>query len=332
MKKKLFTLSENASLEYCAAICRIGEVKPIEGSDFLGQTVVFGQNLVVRKDEMKEGDIVVYCPIETVLNKGFLSTNNLYEMGEKERNSNFKEVQQLCDEGKTDEAKSKVGFFNKHGRIKILTLRKVPSVGFIFKPENLLKWKPNLDLSDLESYMNQQFDTIDGEMFIKVYVPVIPNQHTRDGNRMRRKNEKKIKRMSRMIAGEFSFHYDTNQLNNNMWRIGPTDKVTITLKVHGCVQKDSIINTKEYGDLTIGEIVDNKIDCHIKAFDVSNGEIVYVPIDKHYMIPNDGEWYEVELENGTKLIITGNNPVWLPKLETYKRVDELNGDEYVLID
>ena len=32
--KKVFTLSENASLEYSAAICRIGEVKPIEDSDF----------------------------------------------------------------------------------------------------------------------------------------------------------------------------------------------------------------------------------------------------------------------------------------------------------
>lgn len=37
----------------------------------------------------------------------------------------------------------KWAFFNKHGRIKLLTLRNTPSVGFIFKPENLLKWKPN---------------------------------------------------------------------------------------------------------------------------------------------------------------------------------------------
>lgn len=63
--KKIFTLSKKASLEYSAAICRIGEVKPIKGSEFLGQTIVFGQSLVVRKDEMKEGDIVIYCPIET---------------------------------------------------------------------------------------------------------------------------------------------------------------------------------------------------------------------------------------------------------------------------
>lgn len=91
---------------------------------------MFGQSLVVRKDEMKEGDIVIYCPIETILNKDFLSANNLYEMGERKRN-------------------------------------------------------------------------------------------------------KKIKRMSRMVEGEFSFHFDTNQFNNNVWRFSPNDIVTISLKEHG---------------------------------------------------------------------------------------------------
>lgn len=176
--KKIFTLSKKASLEYSAAICRIGEVKPIKGSEFLGQTIVFGQSLVVRKDEMKEGDIVIYCPIETILNKDFLSANNLYEMSERKRNANFEEVQKLYEEGKEEEAKSKVGFFNKHGRIKLLTLRNTPSVDFIFKPENLLKWKPNLDLSDIESHINEQFDTIDDELFIKVYVPYTPTTTT----------------------------------------------------------------------------------------------------------------------------------------------------------
>lgn len=138
---------------------------------------------------MKEGDIVIYCPIETVLHKDFLSANNLYEMGERDRNANFEEVQKLYDEGKVDEAKSKVGFFNKNGRIKIMRLRNTPSVGFIFKPENLLKWKPNLDLSDIESYINTQFDTIDNELFIKVYVPYTPPQpQPASDRRLRKRN------------------------------------------------------------------------------------------------------------------------------------------------
>lgn len=50
------------------------------------------------------------------------------------------------------------------------------------------------------------------------------------------------------------------------------------------------------------------------------------------MIPEDGEWYEIELEDGRKITITGNNPVWIPELNAYRRVDELNGDEFLLID
>ena len=40
---------------------------------------------------------------------------------------------------------------------------------------------------------------------------------------------------------------------------------------------------------------------------------------------------EIELEDGTKLTITGNNPVWLPTLNCYRRVDELKQGDYVLM-
>lgn len=96
-----------------------------------------------------------------------------------------------------------------------------------------MKWKPNLDLSDIESHINEQFDTIDDELFIKVYVPYTPPQQQPSGDRKLRKRNKKIKRMSRMVEGEFSFHFDTNQFNNNVWRFSPNDIVTISLKEHG---------------------------------------------------------------------------------------------------
>lgn len=237
--KKIFTLSDKARLEYSASICRVGDILPIEGSDFIGKTVVFGENMIVRKSEYKSGDIVIYCPIETVINKKFLSSNNLFELSERHLNSNFEEIQKLLDNDKMEEAKSKVGFFNKFGRVKILKLRGVISLGFVFKPEELLKWKPNLDLSDIESYIGQQFDTIDDELFIKVYVPKLPprakehKDRTKDGTKNERKRNRNLSKLNRMINGEFFFHYDTNKLNCNMWKINPTDKVTVSLKIHG---------------------------------------------------------------------------------------------------
>lgn len=329
MTKEIFTLSENAKLEYSCTVVQIGEVKPVEGSDFLGSTLVNGNPIVVRKDQIKEGDIMIYAPIETVLNKQFLSVNNLFEIGEKELNSNFKEVQALINEGKKEDAKKKVGFFNKHGRVKLIRLRGCPSMGFLIEKESLVKWKPKLQDVDFSQYVDKDFDTIDGELFVKVYVPYVPPVRTRDKSA---KRDKKLKGFSRLIEGEFKFHYDTSQLARNIHLIKPDDKVVITNKLHGCVERSTLVDTLEYGKKTIGEIVDNKVECHIKAYDTETNSIVYVPIDNYYYVPNDGEWYEIELEDGRKVTITGNNPVWLPVENLYRRVDELQGNEYVLID
>lgn len=113
--------------------------------------------------------------------------------------------------------------------------------------------------------------------------------------------------------------------------VQPNDYIHISSKWHGCVDKDTIINTN-LGDLTIGEIVNNKLNVNVKAFDIENNNIVYVPIDNWYTIPNDGDWYELTLEDGRTIQITGNNPVWLPELNCYRRVEDLNINDILLVD
>lgn len=341
MAKNAFTQSENIKEEYCASIIRVGEVVPVENSDFLVKTIIGGFPIVCNKDDIKSGDVVIYCKNETELNKEFLSVNNMFEMGSRELNSNYEEVQKLIDDGKNDEAKKHVGFFNKHCRVKMIRLRGCPSMGIIIGLKPLLNWKSELSANeDLESYLTKDengneipfnFDTVCGEKFIKAYVPKVNVRRSGGGNK-KSKHVKKLERFNRLIEGTFAFHYDTKQLNDNMWRIAPDSNVTISVKLHGCVERNTIVNTLEFGDITIGEIVDKKIDCHIKAFDTEKEENVYVPIDNFYLMKNDGEWYEIELEDGRKITITGNNPVWLPELKTYRRVDELNGDEHLLVD
>lgn len=97
-KKRLFSASENMKQEYCAEIVRIGEMKPIEGSDFLVQTIVDGFSIVVSKGEFTEGEPVIYCMNETALNKDFLSVNNQFEIGERDLNANAVEVNAIMDE------------------------------------------------------------------------------------------------------------------------------------------------------------------------------------------------------------------------------------------
>ena len=228
---EILMLSDKASLEYCCTVVKIGEVKPIEGSDFLGSTLVNGNPIVVRKDMIHEGDIMIYAPIETVLNKKFLSVNNLFEIGERNLNANYKEVEQLIQDGNKDEAKKLVGFFNKHGRVKLIRLRGCPSMGFLIEIDSMIKWKPKLKDVDFSQYIDKDFDTIDGELFVKVYVPYVPPVRTMR-SRMS-KADKKLKKFSRLIDGEFKFHYDTQQLQRNMHYFSPTDEIVVDVKVHG---------------------------------------------------------------------------------------------------
>lgn len=423
--KEFLTMSENGKSEYCCSVVRVGELTPIEGSDFLAKTNILGTQIVVRKDMVKEGDIMFYAANETALNSEFLAANNLFEIGCRDMNANAdevnaimheyetkykneadklrvdakqikglidkynkqtqkdknkvskltkelestedetkktdlniqikdlntkidaatklaldktvkytdlkKQIDTLVNEGKpiVDKAKVLCGFFNKYGRVRCITLKNTPSFGFLFEIESMAKFAPGIKDVNLEDYLNKDFDTVDGELFVKAYVPPVKPENVRKSKDAKR--TKKLSRFDRMIDGEFFYHYDTNPLQKCVGLMDPDKPVTISVKVHGCVEKSTIVNTKEFGDLTIGEIVDNKINCHILARDIEKDEDVYVSIDQHYMIPNDGDWYEIELEDGRKLTITGNNPVWLPELNCYRKVEELVGDEYLLL-
>lgn len=255
MNENIFTMSKNGVSEYCCTVVRIGEVLPIEGSDFLGQTLIFGESIVVRKDSIKEGDFVFYATNETQLNKKFLSVNNLFEIGERSLNSNYETVEKLMQENRVDEAKSLVGFFNKHGRVKMIRLRGIVSMGFVFKKEELVRYNPKVADVDLESIVGVDFDTIDGELFVKAYVKPLPEERSKsNANRA----DKKIKKFNRMIPGQFSFHYDTNPLQKNIHRIKPTDIVTISLKEHGTSAIFANILTKKPINLSLIDKIFNK--------------------------------------------------------------------------
>lgn len=228
--KEVLQTSEKIQHEYCCTVVKIGKLVPIEGSDFLATTQVNGIQIVVRKDETFEGDIMIYAMNETQLSKEFLSANNLFEFSEKTLNKNYPEVQELLDAGKEEEAKRKVGFFNKHGRVKCIRLRGTPSFGFLFHPDALYNWKPELkEQINFEDYIDKDFDMIDGVLFVKVYVPNIPEKRHKE----RKPKERGVKEIDHIIDGQFFKHYDTSLLNRAIKFIKPTDKVTISVKIHG---------------------------------------------------------------------------------------------------
>lgn len=323
----MFGKSENFKEEYSCSIIKIGEIKPIVGKDKIGFTLVNGESIVIRKDQVKEGDILIYASNESELNKDFLGANNLFESNSYELNSNASEVEKyilknkdlkpqlnsveknlakldncikfviryesevataeddediLYDlsqrlakstgfisgyinrnvedfpslvefvneaekvraeketlfkelkseiEANTEYVRSRVGFFNKTGRVRSIRLGGVASKGYLFTLEELAKYNPKVKDINLEEYLGQDFDTVDGELFVKAYVPFVPEKRTKTSSAEKR--NKKIVRFDRMIEGEFSFNYDSLLLPKNIHKIKPTDSVAITVKVHG---------------------------------------------------------------------------------------------------
>ena len=375
MTNNIFTKSTDFKSEYSCAIVNVPELTPIEGSDFLAKTNIFGTQIVVRKDQVHQGDIMIYAANETQLNEKFLSVNNLYEISCREKNANAEEVSKIYEpylpikseadklrneakaikdsmdkltkkaakynklakkkekdlesiepesteynikqaeieearkiaddctaralskttkytdlkkqveeivksgEGIIAEVKKHCGFFNKYGRVRCLTLKNTPSFGVLFSPEDLFKYDPSITMEDVEAYVGQEFDTVNGDLFVKVYIPPMPSEPHKKGNKNKAQN--KIKRFDRMIEGEFFFHYETSQLNKTIQFFNTDDVVDISVKRHGTSSIIGKLHVKQPIKLPFFKYCFNKlIDLTglFKSKRITDYELVYGPV------------------------------------------------------
>lgn len=213
----IFSQSPDMKKEYCCTVVRIGEILPIEGKDVIGQTLVNGFPVVIRKDQVHEGDILFYAKTECQLTTEFCSCNNLF------------------DDPVMNKDQTKKGYFNKYGRVRIVKLGGVPSMGYLFSDTEMLNFMSTVGINEafnMKELVGTEFDTVGGQLFCKPFVPPTEdNVHVGQGKRTKR--DKKLKRFNRMIPGEFAFHYDTNQFEDNVHRFRPEDEVSISVKLHG---------------------------------------------------------------------------------------------------
>jgi predicted DNA-binding WGR domain protein len=105
-------------------------------------------------------------------------------------------------------------------------------------------------------------------------------------------------------------------------------------KLDGCLSGDSLLMTKKHGLKTIKEIVENKLDCLVKSFNIRKNRTEYKKVISWYKnrkLDNKVQWFEIELTDGRKLNLTGNHKVYLPDLNCWRRVDELDGSENLMV-
>ena len=105
-------------------------------------------------------------------------------------------------------------------------------------------------------------------------------------------------------------------------------------KLDGCLDGSSLVKTKEFGYKPISHIVDNKLECKVLCRNVLKNKDEYKSVKSWFSNRRLDEavvWYEITLSSGEKLTLTGNHKVYLPDLECWRRVDELSGEENLMV-
>jgi hypothetical protein len=112
-------------------------------------------------------------------------------------------------------------------------------------------------------------------------------------------------------------------------------EVVVTVKMDGenCLDQETELNT-DLGIKSIQDVCEQKIDCKVLSMDAETGQIEYKKIDGFSINENSKkEWYEIELEDGRMIKITGEHRVWLPNLNCYRCVKDLSeNDEFLIND
>lgn len=104
----------------------------------------------------------------------------------------------------------------------------------------------------------------------------------------------------------------------------------VTEKIDGCVREDTKIKTT-IGDVDIKTICKDPSKYKVLTYNHQTNSIEENSIDA-ISVKNDlTEWYEIELEDSTKLTVTGNHKIWCENLGCYRRVDELDGTEELIV-
>jgi hypothetical protein len=198
---------------YAATVVELKSFVDLAGCDNIKAALIFGNSVIVSK-ATQVGDIGLFFPVETQLDKEFLGVNNLFrkpELGNVDQNQK--------------------GFFEEHGRIKAVKFRGHKSEGFFIPLASLGYISDDINL--IYKYgieVGATFDTIDGHPICRKYVPA---RRPGSGPNLGAKVPKQAPLTNKIVPNQFRFHTDTENLRRNIHKIQPTDYISISDKWHG---------------------------------------------------------------------------------------------------
>lgn len=204
--------SKNFNANYAAKIVNIQEFHSHSNPEVtkLKCCKVDGFNVITGIDS-KPG-FYIYFPVECCIDKEFLGKNNL-----------FRDASMNVDHSKT-------GMFEDKGRVKAIKLKGEISEGFIIPIESFNCFIDSPVVID-DSEVGVDFDTIDGKLLCKKYVPKYQRTPGTSGSKQGKQPKKKVD--AEVLEGQFHYHVDTTLLKKCPYVIKPDSLISITAKVHG---------------------------------------------------------------------------------------------------
>lgn len=228
---ELLTKSKNFTEEYCCSVVRVGALESVPNSDNLMRTYINGESIVVNKNDVHEGDVMLYVSNECQIDSAFLSVNNMYEHWEK--NANKGEIEEWIKKDTefllSETFKKMKGYFGDNGRVRMIRLRGCPSFGVLFKPQSIESAYGELKGTDWNSFVGTDFDMVGETRFVKAYVPPMRANH----NNKTSSKVSKWDRFDRMVDGQFKLHYDTELLKKHLDLFKRDTIIDVTIKMHG---------------------------------------------------------------------------------------------------
>ena len=202
---------KNKESNYLAKVVKIDNLIPHPNADRL-QLAKIGFQKVITGLDAKVGDLYIYFPLESAINKKFLSYTN----GFSSSSMNFD--------------KTKKSFFGKQGRVKALRLREVLSEGYIHPIQSVNEWLnyAGINYQIQEKDVNKEFDSIGDILFCQKYV--IPKKVS---GTQAAANKHVFKKVEKLVENQLRFHPDSKQLKREMAQISPDDWIDKSSKFHG---------------------------------------------------------------------------------------------------
>lgn len=274
-----------------ASIQKIREIRPIEGADAIELAIINSWQVVVAKNVGHQvGNLVVYCEIDS-----YLPIEPEFEFL---RKSSYKKVN------------DQEGF-----RLKTIKLRGQISQGLILplkEAVDVMKRKNG----EVYTEMLVEGNDVTTLLGITKYEPPIPACLAG-----------KIKGLFPQFIPKTDEERVQNLTDEYSFWVDSDNQFFVTEKLDGCLfEGTNILIAKG----KVSKVEDIKVGDEIISF---NHETLKKESDKviNVLIRDEiEEWFELELEDGTTLTLTDNHPVFLPKLNCYRNVEDLQEGDFVL--